>query len=101
MEIKEPQLTIIECAYHRNGVSGAGFHVVKFDYTDEDKQVLHMVGILFGKTQCAVLDIDELQKGNIGFAEGNSWRGDNFEKQLRAYVKQAGQSFQETIDKSL
>ena len=77
-------------AYHRNGVSGEGFHVVTFDWKDDARVKRHMVGVQFEDGgACAVLDIDELVKDNIGFAEGNSWRGDHFEKELREVVSKA------------
>ena len=86
MEIK-----IRKIDFHRNGVSGEGFHVATFDWEDKDedeKVVRHMVATIFeAQGQCAVLDINELLKDNIGVAEGNSWRGDHFEEELRKEIK--------------
>ena len=70
--------------HHRNGISGAPFWVIRFVAKDENR---NMVGVLFEeKGFCAVFDIDLLAKGNIKFGQ-NSWRGDNFEPELRAYIK--------------
>ena len=79
------KLDIAKTAYHRNGICGEGFHAITFRWKDEGNgQHRHMVAILFEEQgQCAVLDIDELTKDNIGFAQGNSWRGDHFEPDLR------------------
>lgn len=83
------KLTIRQTAYHRNGVSGEGFHVVTFSWDNpETGHTHHMVGTVFDEQgQCAVFDIDELTKDNIAFAKGNSWRGDNFEPELRVAIE--------------
>jgi hypothetical protein len=45
-----------------------------------------MVATLFSGTgQCAVLDANMSADGNVRFGE-NSWRGDDFEDQLRIWV---------------
>lgn len=83
------KLSNIKVDYHRNGVAGEGFHVATFDMREGNERH-KMVGILFGESgQCAVLDIDMLSANNIEFAQGNSWRGDYFEPELRAAIKQA------------
>lgn len=75
------KLEIITLAYHRNGISGAPFHVVLFHEEDSRK-----VGILFDReAHCAVLDVDRLHQGDIAFGS-NSWRGDRFEPALRKAV---------------
>jgi len=85
MEIK-----IIDASWHRNGISGEGFYAVIFEYTDEEQESPRkMVASLFDESgYCAVYAIDELVKGNIAFARGNSWRGDKFEGQLRKLIKE-------------
>lgn len=76
-------LTIISASFHRNGISGEGFTAVIFD--DAEQGI--MIASLFDEPgYCAVYKIDELVKGNIGFAEGNSWRGDNYAVELRPLV---------------
>jgi hypothetical protein len=79
----------IRVNYHRNGIAGEGFHVALFDnHIDGEKQPRHMVGIVFqGAGQCACFDVGELQKGNIQFAQGNSWRGDHYEGELRVAIR--------------
>ncbi len=85
--------------YHRNGVSGNGFHVATFNWKDDgEKKQRHMVAIIFeGQGDCAVLDIDETAKDNIEFANGNSWRGDHFEDELRKAIEQHNKELHEKI----
>lgn len=72
---------------HRNGVGGNGFHVVLFSFRSGG-QTHRMVACVFEERgNVAVLDIAETALGNIGFAEGNSWRGDEFESQLRDAIE--------------
>ena len=81
--MRNEEIKVTQIDYHRNGISGEGFTVCLFKYK-EGRRVHNMVGILFGRNgQCAVLDVQELQDGNIEFAKGNSWRGDYFEPTLR------------------
>jgi hypothetical protein len=83
---KKPlQIHLHDWAYHRNGISGAPFHVFLFDDTgDEDTR---KVGVLFGAPHhCAVLDVAKLAAGSIGFGL-NSYRGDVFEDQLRKVIR--------------
>ena len=83
------ELSNIKVDYHRNGVCGEGFHVATFDMKRGNERH-KMVGILFGDAgQCAILDIDMLSANNIEFGEGNSWRGDHFEDELRDAIKKA------------
>lgn len=79
-----------EVSYHRNGICGAGFHVILFNWLDDETKIVrHMVGTVFEESgYCAVYDVDMLSKGNIRFAKGNSWRGDEFEPCLRAAIEE-------------
>lgn len=75
-------------AYHRNGVSGEGFHVVTFDYKDRPRaKRRRMMAIVFGYDRCcvAVVDLDMAANDQIAFGE-NSWRGDDFEGWLRKQI---------------
>ncbi len=75
---------IIDIDFHRNGISGAPFHVILFE--DKGDEASRKVGIVFQSPQhVAVLDIAKLADGNIAFGQ-NSWRGDVFEIELRAAV---------------
>jgi hypothetical protein len=82
------QLSNVQVSYHRNGVSGQGFHIVLFGWHDpEAKRVRSMMATVFeAPGACAVLDVDETAAGNIAFAQGNSWRGDDFEPALRQAI---------------
>ena len=74
-------LQIITIEYHRNGICGAPFHVVLFHEAESRK-----VGILFDRAyHCAVLDVIRLHEGEITFGS-NSWRGDQYEPDLRKAV---------------
>lgn len=80
-------IAVQEVAYHRNGVGGAPFYAVRFQWTDDDHKPRQMVGVVFEEPYTvAVLDIEELGRGNIAFAQGNSWRGDHFEEALRMAI---------------
>lgn len=80
-------LKIIDASWHRNGISGAGFYAITF--TDSEVPAAGtMIASLFDEEGCcAVYSIDELSKGNIRFAMGNSWRGDRYETTLRPLLE--------------
>lgn len=71
-------LTINKVSHHRNGVCGVPFTVILF--TDNEIESGPMVATISddNKLACHVLNIDELNRGNIEFANGNSWRGDRY-----------------------
>ena len=76
------KITLEQTTRHRNGVSGAPFHVALF--RDEAERL--MLGIVFDEpTYVAVLDLQEVAAGNIAFGS-NSWRGDRYEPCLRLAV---------------
>ena len=71
-------------ASHRNGSGGNPFHVVLF--TTREQPVRHMVATVFEeKGNVAVLDSLMTAAGNVAFGE-NSWRGDDYEPELRAAI---------------
>jgi hypothetical protein len=75
------RLTLEDVAYHRNGVSGEGFHVLTFREGQEP-----MVAVVFaGEGQVAVFNRNMLGDGVITFGV-NSYRGDEFEPFLRAAI---------------
>jgi hypothetical protein len=76
------KLTIIDIAYHRNGICGAPFATVLFE--DSGSEASRKIAILFeAEYHCAVLDVAKLAAGDIAFGS-NSWRGDSYEPLLRA-----------------
>jgi len=78
---------VIEIAYHRNGISGNGFHVVLFEPTESPHSAF--LAIVFAEPgNVAVLDVQKTYDRNIAFANGNSWRGGKFEKELREAIKE-------------
>ncbi len=82
-------IVIQECSFHRNGVSGAGFYAVRFQHTlpgaDKPENFLAMVfddpGVI------GVISLDRIEECGVGFANGNSWRGDKFEAELRKRIE--------------
>ena len=73
------RLSKIQIAHHRNGIDGAPFYVCTFTYDRAP-----MVAVVFDEPgHVAVLERAMTMAGLIGFAQGNSWRGDVFEPALR------------------
>lgn len=73
-----------ERAYHRNG-DGEGFCVVTFDCVN-DGSLYPMVAVVFRERgRVAVFDRQKLGAGVIEFGL-NSWKGNDFEKDLRAII---------------
>lgn len=67
---------------HRNGISGAPFHVLVFLDPNEGR----MLGVVFEQLHhVAVFRLDKLSEGDIAFGS-NSWRGDRYEPFLGAAV---------------
>jgi len=87
-----PTIKVDEVAYHRNGMCGAPFHVVTFRYrVGGERKDRHLVAFVFeAAAHVAVMDRELLGAGAIAFGgtdDGcNSWRGDTFEKPLRAAI---------------
>ena len=86
---------ILQIDRHRNGVFGEPFCIVEFESDPEGEgETLRMVAIVFdAPMHTAVLSVNGLANGNIAFAQGNSWRGDHFDSELR----QAINSWEDTI----
>ena len=78
---------IINASHYRNGVGGIDFWAIIFESTGKDI----MVASLFDDAgYCAVYSIKRLSAKNIAVSEGcegNSWRGDVFEDELRPMLK--------------
>ena len=74
--------------HHRNGISGAPFHVLLFRDPEEGR----MLGVVFEQaSHVAVFNLDKLALGNIAFGV-NSWRGDRYEPHLRQAIEGSSQS---------
>jgi len=77
------KITSLEAFYHRNGVSGAPFHVGTFT---EGKRKMFFV--LFDKpAHCAVFNYTLLKEGELAFGK-NSWRGDDYEPSIRKILEE-------------
>jgi len=86
------KLKILATAHHRNGVAGAGFDVLFKVLRERGAKV----GIIFDDPgYCAVLDVTMLAAGDIAFGS-NSWRGDDFEPELRRAIEHARDVGRET-----
>ena len=80
------RIKTLSIARHRNGVAGQPFDVILFK--EYGRGGGRKVGIVFDEAHyCAVLDIGLLAAGDIAFGS-NSWRGDDYEPQLREAIKQ-------------
>jgi hypothetical protein len=106
---REMVITVEGVDYHRNGIGGAGFHVVAFRWAETDDEPRAMVGVVFeGRGQVAVFDREQLRHGNIFMhaddarpgTGGNAWRGDHFEPALREAVAQYAAGSDERIQRA-
>lgn len=77
--------TLQSIAYHRNGVFGAGFYAIVFNWDDGERVRRMMATVFDAEAHIAVLDIGLLSIGNVTFGE-NSWRGDAFEDDCRKWI---------------
>jgi hypothetical protein len=89
----------LEVAYHRNGVCGEGFHVVRFTCSEAAGE---FIAVRFEDAEgdncrCAVFNVPMPAEGNIAFAMGNSWRGGHFiedvDKAIAAYEAERDRAF--------
>jgi len=88
-----PKIKVTDIASHRNGIDGAPFHVVLFEYKGGIKG-----GIVFDEPHhCAVLNVRKLSQGNIKFGS-NSYRGDLYEPLLRQAIRKNEQTIRDSID---
>lgn len=81
---------IIQVAYHRNGVSGVGFHAVIFEHMDDGAPLRMFATVFPERGAVAVVEVHSLA-GGLGvtfgiYPDGNSWRSDAFEDELRAAI---------------
>ena len=80
MKFDPDLLQIVDSDYHRNGVSGTGFHVALVDDPNDGDVKLVIMFPKEGNT--AVLSLNKLMDEDISFGS-NSYRGDLYES-LRA-----------------
>lgn len=85
-EEERAAMKIDEVAYHRNGVSGDGFHVVTFHHGRGTEKRENKIAVVFGsRHSIAVFDRDKLGAGEIASGK-NSWDGPEFEDEVRAAI---------------
>jgi hypothetical protein len=84
----EPKLKIQEIQFHRNGVSGSGFHAVRFDVVSgpDGERGSFLATVFEGPGDIAVINLDRIAEYGVGL--GNKWRGDYYESTIRAAIKQ-------------
>lgn len=92
MSRRQP-FTLEQIAYHRNGITGCGFHVVTFrDHNNGDHFGTPMLAIVFDSEYAddgcltAVLNREKAAAGDIA-SMSNAWRGDYFDSWLREQIK--------------
>lgn len=77
----EENKTVMQFAYHRNGVCGQGFYVgIVKDEAGRDMLVVRFPkesDKATGAVHCAAFDLAQLDKREIAFGL-NSWRGDHY-----------------------
>ena len=79
--------------YHRNGISGLGFHVGIVEEKDDEGKLREMLVIRFpkqadedtGNVVCAAFNLAELDKREVRFFH-NSWRGDHYHAVMDAAI---------------
>jgi len=87
MTMDKHVVKVVSIEYHRNGVSGEGFHIVNFKERD-GRCRQDMIAMVFPTGgHVAVFNYDLLKAGNFKWME-NSWRGDNYEVELRAAIQE-------------
>ncbi len=109
MDIVRHVRSVQEVAFHRNGIGGNGFYAVRFTsdvpvISEKESEFVNVpptkgknnanwLAILFDDPgSCAVICLDLIPTCGVKFAGGNSWRGDNFEPELREAIKNANTS---------
>ena len=76
---------VTQISHHRNGISGAPFYAVLFESTSGEKFVATVFDEPYSVAVLRVPDLSDIDKG-VTFGI-NSWRGDNYEPELRSAIK--------------
>lgn len=81
-----PKLKIQEIQFHRNGVSGSGFHAVRFAVTSGpvEERGNFLATVFEGRGDVAVINLDKIAE--YGVSLGNKWRGDYYESAIREAI---------------
>jgi len=82
-------LRIDEIAYHRNGISGAGFHAVLFCKRYGRHWRKFFAAVFEEPGNVAVICLDLVTEHGVNKFK-NAWRGDTFEHDLREAIEAAG-----------
>lgn len=80
------KIKILEIAHHRNGVGGEPFAAIRFKGKDDGGTEREFMAIVFdGDCRTAVICTSLIPE--LGFGEGNRWRGDVYDQALRQAIK--------------
>ena len=79
-------IRVDEVAYHRNGVSGEGFHAVLFRERNGRRWRKFLASVFEGQGVLSVVCIDMLPEHGVN-AMANAWRGDYYEPHLRRAIE--------------
>jgi hypothetical protein len=87
---------VTQVAYHRNGISGVPFHAVLFvarveGLTPGERRERFLASVFDEPGAVSLISLDRIATEGVTFGP-NSWRGDQFEPELRAAISQ----FEET-----
>lgn len=84
-------MQLYQIEYHRNGISGEGFWAVLFLDPSVQRgrgQPYNMLATVFPEPgHVSVINTHLLAEHGVTFGP-NSWRGDHYEGQLRAWIKE-------------
>ncbi len=105
-------ITPLHVQYDRNGITGEGFHRVKFQWKDDDGSIRTMMAIVFDYEQwrinpekfrnpaVAVIDLaDTIGRpyGTVGYpdaGEYNAYRGDHFATAVYEAIRDADDAWE-------
>ncbi len=76
-DITQRNMRAFQCTYHRNGVTGEGFHVCRFIYYAAGEFENMQAVVFWAKGHVAVTSLDN---------PDSTWRGDVFENALREAI---------------
>lgn len=75
--IRPHEIVVTAARYHRNGCAGAGFYVIWFTFQPDGEEPRMLQGVVFDAAEHVAVTSAYLRE---------TWRGDDFEPHLRAYI---------------
>lgn len=80
-------IKVDEVSFHRNGISGEGFHAVLFRERDGRHWRKFLATVFADRGVLSVICLDMLPEHGVN-SVFNAWRGDYYEADLRQYITQ-------------